>query len=160
MFGLITTSERTALKLGLWFISCCPGVLFKFPKRQCLFSAQRPPHGLRARARSYNRSLGPFLLYSFPELDQVVGPWAFRGQGQGRGLATSKSRNSKQKYPEEFPCFCFVPPSVLDFGRTVKEWPPCGIGGHTVCRSLCMLLRGSVACPPTPVLVESSRALG
>ena len=41
--------------------------------------------------------------------------------------------------PYKFLCFAVCPPVVLVLGRPVKQWSSCGIGGHAVCRLLCVL---------------------
>jgi len=49
--------------------------------------------------------------------------------------AEAANRNTQNK----FLCFAVCPPVVLVLGRPVKQWSSCGIGGHAVCRLLCVL---------------------
>ena len=50
--------------------------------------------------------------------------------------AEAANRNTQNK----FLCFAVCPPVVLVLGRPVKQWSSCGIGGHAVCRLLCILV--------------------
>jgi hypothetical protein len=59
-----------------------------------------------------------------------------RQQGQGEGLPISKAEAASRNTRNKFLCFAVCPPVILVLGRPVKQWSPCGIGGHAVRRLL------------------------